>query len=192
VRTFVLCGSFLLASIAGADAIGPAPACPPGARARYSHSGEWCVPWPCDDDSQCESNHCRSWRVCSRFASVPPGGLRPINDTTPASREELVLATCAPDANCRGDEEPPPPIVGTFETAPTSCRTARFCVPDRLPAFPWRQATTPSQEPASNPATAPVPSTHGGACGCTAQGSASTAAVSLGMLGLVLAWRRRK
>src|SRR5205809_169753 len=106
-------GMMTAAAGARADAISGPPACPPGAQGRSAHEGEWCVAWPCESDATCGAGaRCTAWRVCTRTSDVVPGGLRPT--TPPAEPRELVVGTCAAGAGCRGDEEPPPPTVGTL------------------------------------------------------------------------------
>lgn len=180
--------------VAHADAIDGPPACPPGARGDSAHEGQWCEPWPCTADAECDGGRCVPWRVCTRVATVVPGGLRPTEP--PPEPRTLVVATCAPSAACTGTEEPPPPTVGRFEdgAAPT-CTEARFCVPVALPPFPSRPAVV--AEPASRPLDPPpsdaVPSAPASSrnCGCRAVGTrAGGGSFALLVVALVM-WRRR-
>lgn len=134
---------------ARADAIDGPPACPPGAVGRSSHSGQWCEPAVCASDADCASTggHCRAYRVCTRHASIPPGGLGQFRDPPPSPDEvDVVVGSCEPAAACRGDEEPPPPTAGTL-TGDPSCREASFCVPDELPSLP---TGSPSPSPSAS------------------------------------------
>jgi hypothetical protein len=174
------------AAPAAADAIDQAPACPPGARGVSSHAGIRCHPAACTNDADCEGRGvCRPWRVCTIRSSVPPGGLGGFNQ--PPRDEELVVGTCEPSAACRGDEEPPPPMVGTPAVGPPVCRDATFCVPERaLPPLPAPSGSEQSSGEESAGPGASQPSRNG--CGCEA---APGAAVLSGLALLFFARRRR-
>jgi hypothetical protein len=187
---FVL--AFVLGSVTGvvrADAISGPPACPPGARGESAHSGEWCVPWRCTQDGECGPGHvCRPWRVCTRASDVLPGGLHGRDDGP--ERMEMVMGTCAASERCRGDEEPPPPLVGELVAgAPIQCTDGSYCLAaDALPELPARPAsgagatTPPTGPPGSTGPASAAPPTTGHGCGC----SVPTAVRSLGS-GLVIA-----
>jgi len=183
-----LAAALLLPATAHADAISGPPACPPGTRGQSWHSGQWCAPATCTDDAACgPSATCRPWRVCTRDSDVEPGGLRP--HPAPPVRMQLVVGTCDPASKCRGDEEPPPPLVGKLLEGPPQCRDDRHCVASDLPALPPRTAdvppapTTPTSPPApGSPPVAPRPG-----CGCTTDGTPALPA----LLALLLIRRRR-
>jgi hypothetical protein len=174
---------------ASADAIDQPPACPPGARGVSSHAGLRCHPAACTSDADCEGRGvCRPWRVCTIRSSVPPGGLGGFNQ--PPRDEELVVGSCEPSAQCRGDEEPPPPMVGTPVAGPPVCRDASYCVPERglppLPESPAGQSASSSGSGEAATSSTSQPSRNG--CGCEA---APGAAVLSGLWLLFFARRRR-
>jgi len=191
---------------AAADAIESPPACPPGATGQSSHSGTYCAATPCTTDAECtESGRtCAEWRVCTRSASVMQGGRRIGPPTTFTALE--VVGTCAPSANCRGDEEPPPPVVGTLAAGPPTCTVARYCVPPSLPGLPpTRVATavvasqpmvapgTPQAPTGGTLAQAPTGGAHGCGCRVASAGDARlTLAVALGVVALVSRRRARR
>ena len=206
-----------------ADAIEGPPACPPGARGRSSHSGTWCEAAPCASDADCSDvgGHCRPWRVCTRRASIPMGGHAAMREPAPAPFEiDLVVGSCEPTRACRGDEEPPPPIAGTYVAPTPTCQQASFCVPDSLPTLPListgdvrgADATqlrrpgepgTPAEigAAAPSPTPAPLPSsttsrvapTSSSSCSCAAPGRSHDAREIGPMLALLaLALRRRR
>src|SRR5262245_24276665 len=95
----IVAASLAFAGVARADAIEGPPACPPGARGESAHEGQWCVPASCEIG--CEAGErCEDRRVCTRVASVIPGGLRP--EVPPAEPRELVVATCDATSECTG------------------------------------------------------------------------------------------
>jgi len=198
IARFVVLGALtaalLLPATTRADAISGPPACPPGSRGQSSHSGQWCAPATCTDDTQCSpAATCRPWRVCTRASDVELGGLRPRPE--PPVRMQLVVGTCDPSANCRGDEEPPPSLVGKLLDGPPQCRDDRHCVAADLPALPPRSAAvpaTPTSPPTSLPAggsptTSPPVAPRPG-CGCTTDASPAP----LALLALLLIRRRRQ
>lgn len=178
----------LPSSVANADAIEGPPACPPGSRGGSAHEGQWCEPWTCESDAECDGGRCVPWRVCTRVASVVPGGLWP--EPPPARPRTLVVGTCDPARACTGTEEPPPPTVGTFEgAAPPACAEARYCVPVALPSFPGR--APPAQAPPDVAPEAPSPATSARNCGCRATTtSMHGGAIALALLALTLRRRR--
>lgn len=187
----VVCGLVVLlwSGVASADSIEGPPACPPGSRGDSSHEGQWCEPWPCANDGECNGGRCVPWRVCTRVANVELGGLRP--RPPPTVQRTQVVGTCDPARACTGTEEPPPPTVGSFEgAAPPTCSEGRYCVSVALPPFPARprSAASPSAPP-GGPSAPPSPTTTRN-CGCSAVGAPSRGAFALALL-LVLAWRRR-
>ena len=115
------------------DAIAPAPACPPGSQGQSSHAGQWCAPAPCKADSDCkvEGVNCRRWRVCVRETTVSHNRRRPT-----LRQQDVVVGTCPPGKACKGDEEPPPPQVGTLKEGAPRCSTGEYCVPASLPPLP--------------------------------------------------------
>lgn len=177
---------------ARADAISGPPACPPGARGAASHAGQWCAPWPCTSDTECEGGTCRDWRVCTRPAMVHPGGLGGID--RPPSRMELVVGTCDPAVACTGTEEPPPVFAGTFEPDAPTCTEARVCVPAALPPLPPRSTGVPSAIPSSPLSPPPPPPlTAARGCACRAgptRGSLAPPALALAVIALVARRRR--
>ncbi len=186
-----LTAALLLPATTRADSISGPPACPPGTRGQSSHSGQWCAPMTCADDGACgPASTCRPWRVCTRDSDVEPGGLRAHPE--PPVRMQLVVGTCDPALKCRGDEEPPPPLVGKLLDGPPQCRDERHCVPTDLPALPPRTAEAPST-PAStppatgSPATGSPPVAPRPGCGCTTD----TPLALPGLLALLLIRRRR-
>lgn len=199
-----LAAALLLPATVRADAIDGPPACPPGARGESAHAGVWCVPWTCTNDETCgPSAKCRPWRVCTRASDVTPGGLRA--EPPAPERMQLVVGTCDPSLACRGDEEPPPALVGKLLPGPPQCRDDRHCVPSDLPALPPRTAGStanpappaPASAPASAPAPAPAPNgpppspTPG--CGCTSTDTTPTGGLTVlaAIFGLTLHRRRR-
>jgi uncharacterized protein (TIGR03382 family) len=173
---------------ARADAIDQPPACPPGARGVSSHAGIRCWAAPCTSDSECrDGNVCRPWRVCTVHSSVPPGG-RGGFDRAP-NDEELVVGTCEQSAACRGDEEPPPPMVGTRAEGPPSCRDASFCVPPRaLPSLP---AVDPPTENGSSQEV-PASTEPAGRTGCGCDAAPGAAITTAGLVVLFALSRRRR
>jgi hypothetical protein len=172
-----LIAALLLPATAAADAIDGPPACPPGARGYSAHAGQWCVPWTCTADADCGGQAaCRPWRVCTRESDVVPGGMRP--EPSPPQRMTLVVGTCDPAAACRGDEEPPPEVVGKFVEGAPKCVEANHCVPADLPALPSRAGET-APPPGAGPGPAPVQGTSPTqasatppGCGCAATNGA--------------------
>lgn len=199
LRRFAVCGALaavvVLPARARADSIDGPPACPPGARGESSHAGQWCVPWLCAVDADCGgSGSCRDWRVCTRESDVIPGGLRP--EPEPAERIRLVVGTCDPAAACRGDEEPPPELVGKLVEGAPECKVDNHCVPADLPGLPARTegVATPPVGAAVPVGSGPAPvsvaekATPAG-CGCAASEAATG-----GWLMFVAVWfaRRRR
>lgn len=187
---FALVSIVACVGVARADAIAGPPACPPGARGASAHEGEWCEPWPCTSDAECEGGRCVRWRVCTRVASVTPGGLRA--RPVPPEPRTLVVGTCDPARACDGTEEPPPPVVGTFEgAAPPACDDARYCVPAALPPLPAGPTPPAASESPAPSASAPTPpATAPRNCGCRVAGSPARAPWAFLAVALVL-WRRR-
>jgi MYXO-CTERM domain-containing protein len=176
----------LPASLASADAVDGPPACPPGARGRSAHEGQWCVPATCD--AGCEAGErCEDRRVCVQTASVIPGGLRPT--TPPPQPRELVVATCDAASACTGMEEPPPPTVGTLPTTPPTCSTMRVCVPSAWPSLPALLGAAPATGGASTPGASPAEPPR--SCLCSSPG-ARASTPWLALLGLALALVRRR
>lgn len=200
VAPLLLTVSIVLAPrLVRADAIDGPPACPPGAIGRSSHSGQWCEAAPCTTDADCgeDGGHCRPWRVCTRRASIPVGGLGQFRDPPPPPNEiDLVVGSCEPARACRGDEEPPPPAPGTFVEASPTCREATFCVPDALPALPLIGAPAPSPvPPPSSAAQVSVEREVHASCNCAVPGEGSANGAPWGGLAiaaLALALRRRR
>jgi hypothetical protein len=124
------------AATAQADAIPPPPACPPGSRGASSHAGQWCAPAPCARDGDCTQpeTQCRPWRVCTRTYSVPRGGRRGFQ--SPPQDEDLVVASCAPEEACSGQDEPPPPTSGSPKADAARCKDGKYCVSAPLPPLP--------------------------------------------------------
>lgn len=183
------------AGVARADAISGPPACPPGAMGRSAHAGEWCVPWTCAPGVDCAGGAtCKPWRVCTRASDVVPGGLRP--EPAPPERMELVVGTCDPADNCRGDEEPPPMMVGQVVAGPPTCSVGLHCVAEALPTLPLRsKSVTPpplaeTNNEAPTKATEGPPVTPAPGCGCTVDAGAWGSLAWLAVIGLV--WRRRR
>lgn len=183
---------------ARADAISPPPACPPGSQGRSSHAGEWCEPAACQSDSDCSKlgGSCRPWRVCTRAAKAQHGGLRGFD--RPPMDVTLAVGSCAPDEACRGDEEPPPPTIGSWAEGPPVCTNATYCVPASLPPLPT--AAGPSSAAPSGSADAggcaPPPAGRPRGCGCRV-GAPTDPLVGLGALVVAVgvagyARRRRK
>jgi MYXO-CTERM domain-containing protein len=190
VLALALLGS-LAPAFARADAIDGPPACPPGARGRSSHSGQWCEVAACASDADCADagGHCRAYRVCTRHAAIPPGGHGAFRDPPPPPYEvELVVGSCEPARACRGDEEPGPPMAGAYVDAAPTCREATFCVPEALPSLPLLGSPAPSPAPEASVA---VPGRS--SCGCAAPTSRSSAPalLVLAVVALALARRRR-
>lgn len=185
-----LVAALLLPTLARADAIAGPPACPPGSRGQSSHSGQWCAPATCTADSECgPAATCRPWRVCTRDSDVELGGLRA--GPEPPVRMQMVVGTCDPASKCRGDEEPPPQLVGKLLAGPPSCRDERHCVANDLPALPPRAADVPANPPPSPPSDPPAtgspPVAPRPGCGCTTDGPFALP----GLLALLLIRRRR-
>lgn len=198
------CLGCLPPALARADAIEGPPACPRGARRRSSHAGQWCEVASCASDADCADGggHCRAYRVCTRHASIPPGGRGAFRDPPPPPFEvDLVVGSCEPSAACRGDEEPPPISAGSYTEPTPTCREARVCVADALPSLPFLGAPAPVP---TSPAGAPTPSPGAGvsvsrevhaSCGCAATGRGAGAALPLALsiaLALGTASRRRR
>lgn len=186
---FVAC--CVSASGARADAISPAPACPPGSLGRSSHAGQWCAAAPCTEDTDCkrEGHSCKKWRVCQQAAMVSHNRRRPHS-----SRMVQVISTCAPRAACKGDEEPPPPLVGKPE-GETTCTTGQYCLPASLPALPApapeEDDDAEDEEDDDKAPKARAPRTSDG-CGCRSRSAAAQGGASvLVALGLLLMVRRR-
>jgi MYXO-CTERM domain-containing protein len=193
----------LVPAAAYADAIDGPPACPPGARGRSSHSGQWCEVAACASDADCADagGHCRAYRVCTRHASIPPGGLGAFRDPPPPPYEvDLVVGSCEPALACRGDEEPPPPSAGTYVEATPTCREATFCVPDALPGLPLIGAPAPSPAPPpasgaappSSAASVSVEQSAHASCSCAASGRGAPAPFVLGLVMACVAIARRR
>jgi len=183
--------ALLLPTIVRADAISGPPACPPGSRGRSSHAGQWCEPWTCTADDTCgAAAKCRPWRVCTKASDVEPGGMRA--EPAPPMRMQLVVGTCDPALGCRGDEEPPPLLVGKLLADAPQCRDDRHCVADDLPALPPRTGDVaapppPSPSPPATTTTGAAPAAPPPGCGCT---STTNNFASLALLALLLRRRR--
>lgn len=184
--------ALLLPAVAHADAIDGPPACPPGSRGDAAHEGQWCEPWPCTSDAECGGGRCVPWRVCTRVASVVPGGRWA--EPPPAQPRTLVVGTCDPSRACTGTEEPPPPTVGSFEGAPPPrCDEASYCVPVALPPFPGRASEPAQPSSARAPAeqASPAPATSSRNCGCrVAATSTRGSGLLVGVIALALRRRR--
>jgi hypothetical protein len=126
-------------TMALADAIGPAPACPPGAQGDSSHEGPSCTPARCKTDADCERrglDSCQNWRVCSATFDVQYGGRGGYSmGTYPA---EYVFGSCSPSEMCTGLEEAPPAGLRWPDSEEVECSIDLFCVPKTLPALPRR------------------------------------------------------
>ncbi len=190
-----LCLAWSLApGLASADAIEGPPACPPGARGESSHAGQWCVAAPCASDADCagDGGSCRPWRVCTRHAAIPPGGLGAFQTPPPPPREiDLVVGSCETARACRGDEEPPPTTAGAFTEPTPTCTEARYCVADALPTLPTLAPAAPAAPPPTTSGPVPAPAAT---CGCHAlRGHAETSSIMTALgLALAISWGRRR
>lgn len=185
LSAFVL---LLLGATAHADSLEPPPACPPGSRGQSTHEGLWCEPWTCSSDADCNGGRCVPWRVCTRVATVAPDrwGRRPPEPLT------IVVGSCQPSHACTGTEEPPPPVVGSFDaSASPTCTEATYCVPVALPQFPTRDVEEADEGPEGT-VTGSAPESPAGPratrnCGCaTPAPSASEPIEAVALLALVL------
>lgn len=186
----------LLPAAARADVVHTEP-CPFGARERTSHSGPRCLPWTCETDADCEGGLvCRPWRVCTQARDVPVGGRGAFRDPPPPpTREQQVLATCAPDASCTGDEQPRPPVRGQ-PVGEVRCEVAPHCVSPSFPPIPGAPPPPPAPEASGAPSVAaPVAEGRpvgGSACGCRAGSRAShVPPLALALIASLFVRRRR-
>ncbi len=133
------------------------PGCPAGAKGRSSHAGARCHAEPCATDTECRDGaKCRPYRVCTRTSSVPPAGRGAFMSGAGPHMEELVIGSCEIADQCSGNEDPPPPVVGTLEPGPPTCREGSYCVPPAHPPLP------PVAERSGEPPTTGTPRRGGG------------------------------
>lgn len=182
---------------AGADAIAPSPACPPGSRGKSSHAGQWCAAASCETDDDCKQKGaiCKQWRVCVREAMVTHH-----RRARSARVTEQVVGTCAPEKACKGDEEPPPPLVGQIVRGPPICTTGRYCVPGSLPPLPppepdeeedEEDEETDEEDEGEKDRGASASTKEGCGCGCRSSKAPAHATLLVFLASALLLIRRR-
>lgn len=191
----------LAAGPAFADMVPMPPGCPHGARGVTSHAGARCHALPCASDGDCtDGTTCRPYRVCVRNSTVPPAGRGAFISGAAPHLEELVVGSCEVSQQCGGDEEEPPPVVGTLAPGPPTCRDGSYCVLPTLPPLP-SVAERAEPPPVVSPGNAGQPSsnldtgvvTSGGCQRCSFGQSTPTAGVSgLVFLLILLGAARRR
>ncbi len=189
MRFLTLALAFALApALAHADAIGPGPACPPGSRPYASHGGRYCGVFECANEACADGATCRAWRVCTREIQISSGGGR---SQIPSSRRtvQAVAATCAPEAQCDGTEEPPAP--GAQRSGPITCREVRACVAPPLPPLPGLEPPRARPIRRASPASAP-PRAESRAAGCSVAPNARASVSLLVTFALLLFASRRR
>lgn len=197
----------VLAARTRADVVEEPPSCPAGAAPNTSHMGQWCEPDPCATDADCAARgggRCTEWRLCTRRARIPSGGIpRPDEPRPPDYECEVVFGSCAPDGTCDGTELRNERLYAVTYLDPSPrCAVVRACVRASAEASAPAGSTPPaSASPPAPAASAPAgsaatPATTTGWCGVGRARPVRPLALALAAAGVMavmaarVRWRR--